>query len=103
MKERLPRPASRCNPDHVEHLRIRNRLLALVRDEFERLGYGQWHLAMILGVSQQRIADIHHLRFHRFNSETLIAMLERLGVEVDLVVTRRRRVNFRLEWHRWAR
>ena len=103
MKQRLPAPASRCNPDHVEHLRIRNRLLALVRRQFDDLGYGQWHLAFILGVSQQRIADIYHARFERFNSETLIAMLERLGVEVDVVVSQRRRVNFHREWRRWAR
>lgn len=103
MKQRLPAPASRCNPDHVEHLRIRNRLLALVREEFDRLGHNQWHLALILGVSQQRIADLYHARFDRFNSETLIAMLERLGVEVDIVVTRRRRVSSRRDLLRWAR
>ena len=103
MKERLPAPASRCNPDHVEHLRIRHRLLGLVRQEFDQLGYNQWYLALILGVSQQRIADIYHARFQRFNSETLIAMLERLGVQVDLVVTHRRRVNFHDDWRRWAR
>jgi predicted XRE-type DNA-binding protein len=54
----------------------------------------QVQLAKLLHVSQPRVSDLLRGRLHLFSIETLIDMLGRLGVQVQLVVkpARRRQV-----------
>ena len=84
--------ASRYQKQSVEHLRVRATLLDLVLREIRACQFDQWVVASILGTSQQRVSALLHRHNELFNSETLILMLQRFGVYVDVVETRRERV-----------
>jgi len=66
----------------------------MVIAEVERCQFDQWVVASFLGVAQQRVSALLLRRIALFNAETLIEMLDRFGVQVDVVETRRIRPRF---------
>ena len=90
---------SRFGGPHLEHMRIRGDLFDLLLRIAHEDGLDQWAFAHMLGVSQPRASDLVHRHIEKFNSETLIDILARVGVAVDLQITSRgpyRRWNFPL-------
>ncbi len=71
-------------------MRIRRELLRLFLDIVQRDGLRPGEIALACRTSRQRASDLLHGHIARFNSETLIDILWRYGVTVDVVVTQRR-------------
>lgn len=70
----------------AEHLRIRSALMARARTLIEDRGLTQARAAALFGVSQPRISDLVRGKIELFSVDTLIEMLARVGVRVELVV-----------------
>jgi predicted XRE-type DNA-binding protein len=71
------------------HLLIRTDLMIQLGKLIKERGLTQQHAAKALGVTQPRISDLVRGRIDLFTIDTLVEMLERLGVAVT-VKTRRR-------------
>jgi predicted XRE-type DNA-binding protein len=76
----------------AEHLRLRADLMIEISKLIESRGLTQAEAAVQLGVTQPRISDLVRGKIDRFSIDTLIAMLGRGGVRVQLVLPRRRGV-----------
>jgi predicted XRE-type DNA-binding protein len=73
-------------PEEAEHLRIRSGLMAAVRGVIEARGLTQAEAAALLGVTQPRVSDLVRGKIDLFSIDTLVDMLARAGLRVDLVV-----------------
>jgi predicted XRE-type DNA-binding protein len=78
-------------PEEAAHLLIRTDLILQVRDIIEKRGLTQRAAAVALDVTQPRISDLVRGRVELFSIDTLVEMLNRLGVSVTVKTTRRRR------------
>ena len=68
----------------MEHMRVRGELLDLLLD-IAREDQLNWSaLVHILGISQPRTSNLLNRHTEKFNSETLIDMLARVGVRVEV-------------------
>jgi predicted XRE-type DNA-binding protein len=68
----------------MEHMRIRGKLLDLLLD-IAREDHLDWPaLVHIFGISQPRASNLINRHIEKFNSETLIDMLARVGVRVEV-------------------
>ena len=70
---------------------VRKTLLALILEVAERDGLDQSALAHCVGMTRPRASNLLHGHISRFNSETLIDILARLGVTIEVVVVKRQR------------
>ncbi len=90
-------PASRLRKLDAHHRRVREELYALLMDTIhsempvDQL-YKHYILGIRFGISRQRAGDLCNGRLLLFNSETLIAMLQRFGVKVGITVLERRHI-----------
>jgi predicted XRE-type DNA-binding protein len=75
-------------PDEAEHLRIRSALMATVRQLVQDRGLTQTEAAALLEVSQPRVSDLVRGKIDLFTIDTLVDMLARAGVRVELRTTR---------------
>jgi len=75
----------------MEHLRIRARLLDLLLDVAREDQLDWSALAHIFGISQPRASNLLNRHIEKFNSETLIDMLARVGVRVEVTPASRDR------------
>jgi predicted XRE-type DNA-binding protein len=78
-------------------MRIRNALFDLLLQIAEEDHLDMWAFAHMLGVSDARACDLMHRRIEKFNSETLIDILARVGVKLEvrpITRDRYRRFNF---------
>jgi len=73
--------------DEAEHLRIRSTLMVAVRRLIEDRGLSQAAAAKLFGVTQPRISNLVRGRIDLFSIDTLIDMLARAGVHVDVVLS----------------
>ena len=71
--------------DEAEHLRIRSTLMIEVRKLIEDRSLTQADAAKLFGVTQPRISNLVRGRIDLFSIDTLIDMLARAGVHVDVV------------------
>lgn len=71
----------------AEYLRIRSTLMGAVRKLIEERGLIQAEAAKLLGVTQPRISNLVRGRVDLFSIDTLIEMLARAGVRVDVVLS----------------
>ena len=78
-------------PAEAAHLLIRTDLMLQVSDIIEKRGLTQRAAAATLDVTQPRISDLVRGRVELFSIDTLVEMLNRLGVSVTVKTTRRRR------------
>ena len=69
----------------AEHLRIRSSLMIAVRKLIEERSLTQIEAAKLFGVTQPRISNVVRGRIDLFSIDTLVDMLARAGVHVDLV------------------
>jgi predicted XRE-type DNA-binding protein len=73
-----------------EHMRIRRELLRLILEIAQRDSLADYTIAHMCRTSRPRASNLLYGHIERFNSETLIDILWRLGVTLDVVVVRRR-------------
>ena len=73
--------------DEAEHLRIRSTLMIEVRKLIEERKLTQAAAAKLFGVTQPRISNLVRGRIDLFSIDTLVGMLARAGIHVDVVVS----------------
>lgn len=73
--------------DEAEHLRVRSTLMVAVRKLIEERSLTQAEAAKLFGVTQPRISNLVRGRIDLFSIDTLIDMLARAGIRVDLAVS----------------
>src|SRR5262245_41066188 len=73
--------------EEAEHLRLRSTLMGAVKKLIQERGLTQAQAAKIFGVTQPRISNLVQGRIDLFSIDTLIDMLARAGVHIDLVLT----------------
>lgn len=71
-------------PDEAAHLLLRSDLISEITEQIERRGLTQNAAAQVLGVSQPRISDLMRRKLDRFSIDTLVKMLGRLGITVEM-------------------
>lgn len=71
--------------DEAEHLRIRSSLMIEVRKLIENRSLTQAEAAKLFGVTQPRISNLVRGRIDLFSIDTLIDMLARAGIHIDIV------------------
>ncbi|MBI4542841.1 MAG: XRE family transcriptional regulator [Gemmatimonadetes bacterium] len=76
----------------AENLRLRSELMIQIRKLIERRGLTQAAAAKLFGVRQPRVSDLVRGRIDLFSIDTLVRMLAQAGVQVRLVLRRRRQV-----------
>lgn len=74
-------------PEETEHLRIRSTLMAMVRMVIKERGLTQARAAKLFGVSQPRVSDVVRGKIDLFTIDSLVDMLARAGVKVELTVS----------------
>ena len=70
--------------DEAEHLRIRSTLMAMLRQILQERGLTQAEAADLFDVSQPRMSDLTRGKIDLFSIDTLVDMLARAGVRVEL-------------------
>ncbi len=70
--------------DEAEHLRIRSVLMATLRQVIRERKLTQAAAARLLEVSQPRVSDLVRGKIDLFSIDTLVDMLARAGVRVDV-------------------
>lgn len=73
--------------DEAEHLRIRSALMATVRRVLEDRQLTQAQAAELFDVSQPRVSDLVRGKIDLFSIDTLVDMLARAGIRVELRTT----------------
>lgn len=73
--------------DEAEHLRIRSALMATLREVLEKRKLTQAKAAELFEVSQPRISDLVRGKIGMFSIDTLVDMLARAGIRVDIRTT----------------
>ena len=82
------------SPKEAESLRLRSELMIEVNRLIKARKLTQSAAAKLFGVSQPRVSDLVRGRIDLFSIDTLVGMLSRAGIRVDLRIARsdRRRV-----------
>ena len=70
--------------EEAEHLRIRSSLMIAARKLIEDRGLTQAEAATLFGVTQPRISNLVRGRIDLFSIDSLIDMLARAGVRIDI-------------------
>lgn len=78
-------------PVEAEHLRIRADLMIAVQETITERKLSQAAAAKLLGVHPPRVSDLMRGQVGLFSIETLIEMLTKLGVRVEVKVGGRAR------------
>jgi predicted XRE-type DNA-binding protein len=73
--------------NEAEHLRIRSALMATLREVLEERKLTQAEAARLLEVSQPRVSDLVRGKIGLFSIDTLVDMLARVGVRVEVRTT----------------
>ena len=71
----------------AEHLMIRSRLMLEVERFVERSKLSQREAAKILGITQPRLNDLVQGKIQKFSIDSLVKMLSKVGVHVDVHVS----------------
>ena len=73
--------------DEAEHLRIRSALMATLREVLKKQNLTQAEAARLLDVSQPRVSDLVRGKIGLFSIDTLVDMLARVGIRVEVHTT----------------
>ena len=76
------------SPEEAEHLRIRSTLMATLRQAIQDRGLTQANAASLLGVTQPRVSDLMRGKIDLFSIDTLVDILARAGLRVEVRVAR---------------
>jgi predicted XRE-type DNA-binding protein len=77
--------------EEAEHLRVRSTLMGAARKLIEERGLTQAEAAKLFGVTQPRISNLVRGRIDLFSIDTLVDMLARAGIQVDVAFSALRR------------
>ena len=77
--------------EEAEHLKVRSNLMLHVQKVISARGLTQARAAKILGVTQPRVSDLMRGRIDLFSTDTVIEMLNHLGLHVKIVIASPRR------------
>ena len=77
--------------DKAEHLRLRSTLMIELRKLIEDRKLTQAGAAKLSGVTQPRISNLVRGRIDLFSIDTLVSMLARAGIHVDVVLSSARK------------
>jgi len=73
-------------PEAAEAMKLRSKLMLAVQDRIRAAGVSQRDAAKLVGVTQPRVSDLMRGRIDLFSVESLVNMLMRLGMKVELRV-----------------
>jgi predicted XRE-type DNA-binding protein len=73
--------------EEAEHLRIRSDLMATLSQAIKDRGLTQTQAAALFGVSQPRVSDLVRGKIELFTIDTLVSMLARIGIRVEVRAT----------------
>jgi predicted XRE-type DNA-binding protein len=76
--------------EEAANLLMRSKLMIEVERYIERKEITQAEAAKRFGVKQPRISDLKRGKIELFAVDTLIAMLSRVGIEVDIRIVKRK-------------
>lgn len=76
--------------DEAANLRIRSTLMIEIERYIEREKLTQYRAAKLFGVTQPRISDLKRGKINVFSVDTLIKMLGRAGICVNVRVSRKK-------------
>ena len=74
-------------PEEAEHLRIRSDLMSALKRLIEDRNLTQAEAARVFGVTQPRISHLVRGRIDLFSIDTLVDMLARAGIRVEISVS----------------
>ncbi|HWN42401.1 MAG TPA: XRE family transcriptional regulator [Thermoanaerobaculia bacterium] len=74
-------------PEEAEHLRIRSDLMIALRQLIEDRRLTQAEAARVFGVTQPRISNLVRGRIDLFSIDTLVDMLARAGIRVEVAMS----------------
>lgn len=75
------------DPEEAEHLRVRSDLMIAVRRIIEERSLTQAQAAELFGVTQPRISNLVRGKIDLFSIDTLVDMLARAGVHIEVVLS----------------
>ena len=78
--------------EEAENLRVRSELMMELAKLVKTRRLTQEKAAKLFGVTQPRVSDLMRGKIHRFSVDSLIEMLGRAGMRVDITTKRVRRV-----------
>ena len=73
-------------PEDAESMKLRARLMMALQDRINRESLSQKQIAKTLGVTHPRASDLMRGRIILFSIESLVGMLTRLGLRVEMNV-----------------
>jgi predicted XRE-type DNA-binding protein len=71
-------------PEEAENLKIRSMLMIAIRNLVEDRGLKQTEAAELFGTTQPRVSDVMRGKIDEFTIDSLVNMLSRAGVRVEL-------------------
>lgn len=74
-------------PEEAEHLRIRSDLMIALRRLIEDRRLTQAEAARVFGVTQPRISNLVRGRIDLFSIDTLVDMLARAGIRIEVAMS----------------
>ena len=77
--------------DEADHLRLRSTLMLEVRKLIEERKLTQAAAAKLFGVTQPRISNLVRGRIDLFSIDTLVGMLARAGIHVEVIFSSARK------------
>ncbi len=78
--------------EEAENLRVRSELMMELSKLVKTRRLSQDKAAKLFGVTQPRVSDLMRGKIHRFSVDSLIEMLGRAGMRVEISTKRVRRV-----------
>ena len=71
-------------PGEAESMKLRSKLMLAVQDRIRASGASQREAAKLVGATQPRVFDLMRGRIDLFSVESLVDMLVRLGMKIEL-------------------
>lgn len=72
--------------EEAESMKLRAKLMMAVQERISASGASQREAAKLIGVTQPRVSDLMRGRIDLFSVESLVDMLVRLGMKVEVRV-----------------
>jgi predicted XRE-type DNA-binding protein len=77
--------------EEAEHLKIRSRMMAHLREVITNRRLTQADAAALFGVSQPRVSDLVRGKIELFSIDTLVDMLNHAGIKVKFTLSEKSR------------
>jgi predicted XRE-type DNA-binding protein len=71
----------------AEHLKIRSRMMAYLRELIASRGITQADAAALFGVTQPRVSDLVRGKIDLFSIDTLVDMLSHAGIKINFTLS----------------